>query len=101
MTLEKPSKQLSYLLRHCREPLFINLDGGWAAVSNILQTLHISPDFEIAINVGNRHGKPVVLEISAQKFVHDGYELFRSANGIWQAKAVPPEYFTVRYPVEE
>jgi putative RNA 2'-phosphotransferase len=61
------------------------------------QWVHISPDFETAVMVGKRHGKPVVLEIRARQFVADGHELFRSANGVWQAKAVHPEYFTVRY----
>ena len=168
MTTDKVSKKLSFLLRHCTDPLYIDLDGGWAPVSNILQTLqitrieldeivaadtkcrysfnragdkiranqghsipgvmvdmeqpeppeflyhgtatcfldsilkeglkpmtrqwvHISPDFETAISVGKRHGKPVILVIHAQEFVSDGHKLFLSANGVWQAASVPPK----------
>ena len=179
MNLEKISVQLSYLLRHSKEPIYITLDGGWASVETILEVLrqrypqvnrqildeivaadqkgrysydetgtkiranqghsipgvrvemtksvppehlyhgtatrflpailkeglkpmtrqfvHISPDYDTAVKVGKRHGKPVVLVIRAADFVADGHELFLSANGVWQAKEVPKEYFTVKY----
>ena len=61
------------------------------------QYVHISPDFETAVKVGKRHGKPVVLIFDAKRFVADGNELYLSANGVWQAKGVSPEYFTVQY----
>lgn len=165
------------MLRHSKDPLYIDLDGGWASVDTILEVLgrrfpemnrgildeivaadrkgrysydetgariranqghsipdvmvemekpappeylyhgtatrflpailkeglkpmsrrfvHISPDYQTAITVGKRHGTPVVLVIRAADFVADGHELFLSANGVWQAKAVPPEYFSV------
>lgn len=59
------------------------------------QWVHISQDVATAVMVGKRHGKPVVLQIRARDFVRDGHELFRSDNGVWQARAVPPAYFTV------
>ena len=61
------------------------------------QFVHISPDIETAIKTGKRHGKPVVLIINAKQFVSDGNELYLSANGVWQAKAVPTKYFEVQY----
>ena len=64
------------------------------------QFVHISPDYETAVKVGGRHGKPVVLKIRAKDFVDDGNELYRSSNGVWQAKAVPPEYLTVLFSEE-
>ena len=59
--------------------------------------VHISSDIETATTVGKRHGDPVILVIRARDFVADGNELYISDNGVWQAKAVPPEYFTVQY----
>lgn len=174
---EKAGKRLAYILRHCTEPLYIDLKGGWAPVRDILRLLdlkrgdldaivatdnkgrysfdttgtkiranqghsipgvvidmerpeppellyhgtatrflddimldglkpmsrqyvHISSDFETAVQVGKRHGKPVVLVIRAKEFVADGHDLFLSANGVWQAQAVPAFYFDIRY-VEE
>ena len=175
MSLERASKRLSYYLRHSKEPLYIDLNGGWAQVSVMLQLLgltreqldrivaedaktrysyddtglriranqghsipgvelnmespeppeylyhgtatrfldsilreglqpagrqwvHISASFDTAGTVGRRHGQPVVLVIRARQFVEDGHALYRSENGVWQAKRVPPEYFTVQYP---
>ncbi len=169
MDLEKAGKRLSFLLRHCREPLYIDLDGGWASVAVILQTLnldratldavvaadnktrfaydetgsriranqghsipgvqvqmeqpeapeylyhgtatrfldsilreglkpmsrqwvHLSPDYATAVTVGSRHGEVVVLTVRARELVAAGYPLYRSANGVWQVKAVPPEF---------
>ena len=174
MNLMKASKKLSFLLRHCRDPLYIDLQGGWCSVNDIISVLHlsraeldeivatdskgrysfdatgtkiranqghsipdvvvdmetptppellyhgtatrfldgifhdglkpmsrqwvhISSDIETAIKVGERHGTPVVLVIRAREFVADGNELFCSANGIWQAKAVLPKYFDVLF----
>ena len=60
------------------------------------QFVHISPDYETAVKVGRRHGKPVILKIRARDFKNDGNkQLYRSSNGVWQAKAVPPEYFKI------
>ena len=61
------------------------------------QFVHISPDYATAVKVGSRHGKPVVLKVRAKDFVADGNELYRSSNGVWQAKEVPPEYLTVLF----
>jgi len=38
----RASKKLSYLLRHSQDPLYISLEGGWAKVEAILDTLQIS-----------------------------------------------------------
>ena len=64
--------------------------------------VHISPDYNTAVTVGKRHsrseGSPVVLIVRARDFVRDGHELFISANGVWQAHEVPPEYLSVYEP---
>lgn len=177
MNLKRISVKLSWLLRHCQNPLYIDLNGGWADVEAIIKALkerypefdretlelivaqdekgrysfdeigakiranqghsipgvviemespeppeflyhgtttrfidaimreglkpmtrqfvHISPDYETAVKVGSRHGNPIVLQIRARDFKNDGNELYRSSNGVWQAKAVPPKYFTI------
>ena len=59
------------------------------------QWVHISPDYKTAWSVGSRHGKPIVLQIAAKRFTADGYELYRSTNGVWQAKEVPPQYLQI------
>lgn len=172
MSFQRASKRLAFFLRHCREPLYVDPDGGWAEVATMLRVLgltraqldrivaedakgrysydpsgtriranqghsipgvvltmeapeppeylyhgtatrfldaiareglkpmnrlwvHISPDVETAMQVGRRHGTPVILKIQAKRFAADGHTLYCSDNGVWQAKAVPPEYFSV------
>ena len=169
---------MSYLLRHCNNPRYISLDGGWADIDVIIDALkqsfpwvdrtvieeiveedekgryaisadgrmiranqghsiegvviemrlcadppeylyhgtaqrfldsilkeglkpmsrnfvHISGDYAAAVKVGSRHGKPVVLAFRAADYVRDGYQLYISDNGVWQAAYVPPEYLKV------
>ena len=57
------------------------------------QWVHISPDYDTAVKVGKRHGKPIVLRIKAKEYVTAGNELYLSDNGVWLAKAVPPKFF--------
>lgn len=180
MDYRRASKKLSYYLRHCEEPRYISLDGGWADIDVIIRALkeklpwmnreilgeiveqdekgrysispdglkiranqghsiegvvikmkqvdsppeylyhgtaqrsldsilkdglrsmsrnyvHISTDYATAVKVGSRHGKPVVLQFRAADFVRDGYKLYISDNGVWQAEFVPPEYLSVLY----
>lgn len=183
MNMTKASKKLSFLLRHCKEPLYIDLNGGWAFVDEIIDVLrvkypdinreildkivdsdekmrysydqtgrkiranqghsipgvivqmeqpeppeflyhgtatrfldsimkeglkpmsrqwvHISPDEQTAVKVGQRHGNPVVLRIYARKFVQDGHKLYLSSNGVWQAKSVPVKYLEIYDNVKE
>ena len=171
------SKKLSFLLRHSTEPLYIDLDGGWADVSVVIDTLkkkypdmnmdileqivaedakgrysfdsehnmiranqghsipdviiemeepdppeflfhgtathfldsilkeglkpmsrqyvHLSPDIKTAVEVGKRHGKPVVLVIRAKDLVDSGNRLYRSLNGVWLTKYVPTDFFKI------
>ncbi|TQK53130.1 putative RNA 2'-phosphotransferase [Streptomyces sp. SLBN-118] len=58
--------------------------------------VHLSPDRETATRVGARRGRPVVLSVDAGA-MHRAGHLFRvSANGVWLADAVPPEF--LRFP---
>ena len=54
--------------------------------------VHLSGTEETAINVGKRHGEPVVLVIDAKKMVEDGYRFFLSRNGVWLTDYVDPKY---------
>ncbi len=56
--------------------------------------VHLSSDVPTALNVGRRHGKPVVFRIDAGKMAEDGYDFFLSVNGVWLTKHVPVRYMT-------
>ncbi|MFJ8210068.1 RNA 2'-phosphotransferase [Streptomyces sp. NPDC096033] len=54
--------------------------------------VHLSPDRETATRVGARRGRPVVLSVDAGAMRAAGHVFRVSANGVWLADAVPPEF---------
>jgi putative RNA 2'-phosphotransferase len=62
------------------------------------QHVHLSPDEETAIRVGQRHGKPVVLRIAAARMRERGHAFFLSTNGVWLTDCVPAEF--IAFPPE-
>ena len=59
------------------------------------QYVHLVEDEKTAIEVGHRHGEPVVLVIKAHEMHEKGYEFFKTASAIWLTKEVPVDYITV------
>lgn len=57
--------------------------------------VHLSKDVETALQVGGRHGKPVVLTILAGKMAAQGFTFFQSENGVWLTAHVPTEFLEV------
>ena len=54
--------------------------------------VHLSKDFDTAVNVGKRHGIPVIFRIATGEMYRDGYKFYLSENGIWLTESVPREY---------
>lgn len=55
--------------------------------------VHLSADPNTAMDVGKRHGDPMIYCIDALKMYEDGYKFYKSKNGVWLTKHVPTEYF--------
>ncbi len=51
--------------------------------------VHLSSNEKTAINVGKRHGKPVLYKIKSREMWQKGFEFFLSKNGVWLTKKVP------------
>jgi putative RNA 2'-phosphotransferase len=68
-------------------------------ISGSRQHVHLSLDKNTAIQVGKRHGKPVVLTISAEAMNREGFVFFRSENGVWLTENVPIEF--IKFPSED
>lgn len=58
--------------------------------------VHLSPDRETATRVGARRGRPVVLTVDAGAMHAAGHVFHISANGVWLAEVVPPEFLRFR-----
>lgn len=56
------------------------------------QYVHLSKDKKTAVNVGSRHGKPIVLEIDTVSMIKDGYKFFLSENGVYLCDDIKYKY---------
>ena len=54
--------------------------------------VHLSGARQTALQVGARHGEPVLYLVQSGQMARDGYLFYRSKNGVWLTKAVPAAY---------
>lgn len=58
--------------------------------------VHLSAETRMTLEVGARHGKPVLLTILAGQMHREGHVFCRSTNGVWLVDHVPPTF--IRFP---
>ena len=61
--------------------------------------VHLSATTDTAALVGQRRGRPVILEVKADAMARAGHPFFRSANGVWLTEHVPAEFLV--FPADE
>ena len=54
--------------------------------------VHLSAETSVTLQVGGRHGKPVLLTIRAGDMHRAGFVFRCSANGVWLVDHVPPQF---------
>jgi len=54
--------------------------------------VHLSAETKLTLQVGGRHGKPVLLTIRAGDMYRSGFVFRCSANGVWLVDHVPPQF---------
>lgn len=57
--------------------------------------VHLSTNHQTMLQVGSRHGKPVVLSVAAQEMVAEGHTFFVTGNQVWLTEHVPVEFLAV------
>lgn len=60
------------------------------------QYVHLSADQSTAVKVGERRGKPIILEIKSGEMFLAGYKFYLSDNGVWLTDHVPVVYITYK-----
>jgi putative RNA 2'-phosphotransferase len=60
------------------------------------QYVHLSRTEEIALTVGRRHGKPVILYIDAKTMYEEGYKFYLSENKVWLVDKVPIKHIKTK-----
>lgn len=56
--------------------------------------VHLSENHDMARNVGERHGEPIILHIETAKILQNGGIFYKAQNGIWLTKFIAPEHIT-------
>jgi len=57
--------------------------------------VHLSTVKTTALQVGQRHGKAILLAINALKMHEKGHLFYQSDNGVWLTDTIPPEYIAI------
>lgn len=56
--------------------------------------VHLSENEETALQVGKRHGVPIILTVDAGRMHKDGHRFYLSENHVWQVEFVPSAYIS-------
>ena len=56
--------------------------------------VHLSEDYDTAVNVGSRRGAPVILKIDTAKMNEEGHKFYISKNGVWLTDDVPAKFIS-------
>lgn len=62
--------------------------------------VHLSDNKETALQVGKRHGAPVILTVQSGEMFKKGHRFYLSANNVWQVEFVPSEFVQVSKSVQ-
>jgi putative RNA 2'-phosphotransferase len=54
--------------------------------------VHLSADYQTAVRVGQRRGRPVVLTVESLRMHRDGHPFIVSENSVWLTESVPVKY---------
>ena len=57
--------------------------------------VHLSETIDMAIQVGARHGKPIVLSIDTEAMISAGYKFYKAQNGVWLIGDILPKFLEV------
>jgi putative RNA 2'-phosphotransferase len=57
--------------------------------------VHLSSERAVALEVGQRHGRPIIIVVAAATMGRAGHVFFRSANGVWLTEHVPVEFMSI------
>lgn len=59
------------------------------------QHVHLSTNTDTARKVGQRYGKPIILNVDSGSMFEQGFTFYLSDNGIWLTEHVPTEFISM------
>lgn len=58
------------------------------------QHVHLSADEQTAQMVGQRHGKPIILQVATLRMQLAGFDFYQADNGVWLTDHVPADFIS-------
>lgn len=88
----QPNGNMSQVLYHGTSVQYVTRIEKEGLVKQKRHHVHLSTDEATALQVGQRHGKPVIFEVQAANMYAAGYAFYVSANAVWLTDVVPAAY---------
>lgn len=95
VVIDLPNQRPPKLLYHGTTGRFLDSIFSSGLLPMNRKFVHLSETYEQALNVGSRHGKPVLLGVDAEDLHKEGQFFGRSSSGVWLTPEVPKGYFKV------
>jgi putative RNA 2'-phosphotransferase len=89
--LEYAPQEPPVLLYHGTATRFLDAIRAQGLLKMERHHVHLSEETKLTLEVGARHGKPVLLTILAGEMHAAGHVFYRSTNGVWLVDQVPPQ----------
>jgi putative RNA 2'-phosphotransferase len=84
-----PEKVPPEFLYHGTASRFLVSIGKKGLIAGARHHVHLSQDARTAMQVGARHGMPVVLTVQAARMHAAGFKFYQADNGVWLTEHVP------------
>lgn len=90
--LELPATQPPEILLHGTGDIHVSSIDRQGLIRGRRMYVHMTEDEATAVDVGSRHGKPVLYRVHSGAMARNGYVFYRSASGVWLTDHVPAGY---------
>ncbi len=57
--------------------------------------VHLSETIDMAMQVGARHGKPIILATDTEAMISAGYKFYKAQNGVWLTGNILPKFLKI------
>lgn len=58
--------------------------------------VHLSETIDMAMQIGARHGKPIVLAIDTEAMISASYKFYKALSGVWLTNAIDKKYIMIK-----
>ena len=89
-----PPREPPQVLYHGTATRFLDTIWSEGLKPQARRQVHLSTDAATALRVGQRHGKPIVLQIDAHAMQAHGFKFYFADNGVWLTDSVPREFLS-------